>query len=358
MFSVASTAALVGLLAVVIPIVIHLFNPSKGKVVWVGHIELLRSVKLNSVTEKRISHWWLLLLRLAIVLLMTMLLATSYYHGDWWPAKTRALVSPSWLAQASELQFAQMQNDADEITLLTPAFKTITQKGDGELSPVIEHEFSLWTLLAQLDKQQPINEIFVVYSSNQFSEFDHPIKPPLNRQVQWRSVSFEHGVADKQPTKTVVIYSQVTPSGLLMALSLIKERFAIDDIEQRNLPQMGSERVDLALPSNALVLWLYPQAPQSKVIKSAMVALPLDWQTRQNDADFALQLMAWMSGEYPLAQRFVDARLSEAQMLPGLRASINEQRSTTPLQPYLMLLLILCWLLERYLATRPQEVQS
>ncbi|MCJ8269199.1 MAG: BatA domain-containing protein, partial [Psychrosphaera sp.] len=103
MLGVVSAVALVGLISLVIPILIHLFNPGKGRLVWVGNINLVRLTKKNAVTERRISRWLLLLLRLLIFTLITLLLAQTYFKGDVsFGEKTITIVSPQWLEQASE----------------------------------------------------------------------------------------------------------------------------------------------------------------------------------------------------------------------------------------------------------------
>ena len=60
-------AGLFGLLAIAIPVVIHLISRGRGRRVLIGNIELVRAARQSRVTALRLTEWLLLLLRIAIV---------------------------------------------------------------------------------------------------------------------------------------------------------------------------------------------------------------------------------------------------------------------------------------------------
>ncbi|MCW9018494.1 MAG: BatA domain-containing protein, partial [Kangiellaceae bacterium] len=101
--SVVSQAALWGLFAIAIPVLIHLINPSKGKLVWVGNIELIKKAKQARVNQFKIKRWLLLLIRVLIVIYCCLLLADLWSSSIGQASKKpRLLITPAWLNNANE----------------------------------------------------------------------------------------------------------------------------------------------------------------------------------------------------------------------------------------------------------------
>ena len=74
-------AGLLGLLALAVPLLIHLFSHSKGRKVLIGHIELVRQARRRRVTEIRLTQWLLLALRLVMFTLAAFILAQLVRQG-------------------------------------------------------------------------------------------------------------------------------------------------------------------------------------------------------------------------------------------------------------------------------------
>ena len=101
--SVVNQAALWGLIGIAIPVLIHIINPSKGKLVWVGNIELIKKAKQTRVNQLKIKHWLLLLVRLLIIILCCLLVAGLWNSSSGQGGKEfKLLITPSWLTNASE----------------------------------------------------------------------------------------------------------------------------------------------------------------------------------------------------------------------------------------------------------------
>jgi hypothetical protein len=83
-------------LAVAIPIIIHLLNPSRGKIVTFAHVALLRSTLAQPTAELRLTQRVLLVLRLLMLLIAAALLAKP-----WWPQTDNdeqiIMLSQDWL---------------------------------------------------------------------------------------------------------------------------------------------------------------------------------------------------------------------------------------------------------------------
>lgn len=61
--------------AIVVPVIIHLLDPDKGKHIYLGSLQFLLKAKQTQQPNYRIKQWLLLLLRCAMILLMALLLA-------------------------------------------------------------------------------------------------------------------------------------------------------------------------------------------------------------------------------------------------------------------------------------------
>ena len=85
------------LLALAIPILIHLFNRSPGRLVRIGHIDLIRQARRLKVSEVKLAQWLLLLLRLGIFTIAALMLAGLARPGLERSESPTAYVTPAWL---------------------------------------------------------------------------------------------------------------------------------------------------------------------------------------------------------------------------------------------------------------------
>ncbi|NQZ06192.1 MAG: BatA domain-containing protein [Algicola sp.] len=329
MLGVISVVALVGLISLVIPILIHLFNPGKGRLVWVGNINLVRMSKKNAVTERRISRWLLLLLRLLIFTLITLLLAQTYFKGDISIGnKTLTVVSPQWLEQASESQKQQVLASGDEV---------IELKG----------KFSHWSELAQLDQQQSGNVTFEVYTTNHLAGFDSATKAQFDHTINWHTLA---GKVERvtEIKKAIVVYARQDyarqDSQHLLA--------ALETIKAHRLPGLVITQTITKDSQTADWIFRFDEAPLSEEIKTMLA------NGGHKKPDFANRLLDLMTQSLPATTRFVGATLSDEQIVTSQRLVPVDEENNTPLHSGLLLLLVLCWIGERYLAERADEAQQ
>ena len=80
-FSVVNTALLWGAALVAVPVLIHLFNKRRFRIVEWAAMELLRKVQQQNRRRLRVEHLLILLLRCLIVLLLTLLVARVTLGG-------------------------------------------------------------------------------------------------------------------------------------------------------------------------------------------------------------------------------------------------------------------------------------
>ena len=80
---------LVGLGALAIPVLIHLIQREKKRVVEFPSLMFLRRIPYQSVRRRRIRHWALLLMRLAALLLIVAAFARPFFRRQTLAAATQ-----------------------------------------------------------------------------------------------------------------------------------------------------------------------------------------------------------------------------------------------------------------------------
>ena len=172
MFSVSSPALLLGLLCLIIPILIHLFNKSRGRLVKFGSIELLRKLKTSQVRQVKIYRWLLLILRLCIFALATLLIAELWFNSTAIKDNARqVLVSKPWLkyAQQDEIERLFSRHKNDDIYLLGQKQLALTphlaNTYNADLSS--EKPFAIWPDIHQHINALKINQPMSIYITNE-----------------------------------------------------------------------------------------------------------------------------------------------------------------------------------------------
>src|SRR5438445_6749885 len=80
--SFLSPALLLGLAALAIPVIIHLIQREKKRVVEFPSLMFLRRIPYQSVRRRRIRHWALLMLRLAALALIVAAFARPFFRRN------------------------------------------------------------------------------------------------------------------------------------------------------------------------------------------------------------------------------------------------------------------------------------
>ncbi|WP_025896198.1 BatA domain-containing protein [Kordiimonas gwangyangensis] len=101
MFHFANPLGLLALLAVAVPILIHLLNKSKGNLVVVGTLDFIRGAKSKRVTEVKLTNLILLLLRIAILALAALCVAELMSTKGKGTSESSVFVTPAWAQKAS-----------------------------------------------------------------------------------------------------------------------------------------------------------------------------------------------------------------------------------------------------------------
>ena len=191
--SVLTPNALWALLALLLPILIHLFNRSRGRLVLIGHIDLVRQARRLRVTEVKLAQWLLLLLRLTIFTLAALILAGLARPGLDSRSGSTSYVTTEWLKTSSLENIETVLSEAEEastnsVFLLQPGFPPIDRSQLDKFrqpSPPVATEFSnAWPLLAErLSTEHHLGKV-TVHATDYVMQYGVD-RPTLPRDVDW-----------------------------------------------------------------------------------------------------------------------------------------------------------------------------
>ncbi len=275
-------AALWALAALSIPVLIHLFNRSRGRLVKIGHIDLIRNARKLKVTELKLSDWLLLLLRVCLFVLAALILAGLALPGLSSSDKVTAYVSPAWLLNAQPQAVADLltrysDNKTARIFLLQDGFPSL----DSQLAERIRANdpshvsiSNIWPLLAERLSLEHHQRDVEVYALDNLAQFGAS-RPSLPRQITWHLSHLEVTTANSTtPITAIVAYAPTHRADaeiLNAALSSLQAhrlqglRWELIEIEALATAQRNVDW--LILLSDSLVDTRYPgTAPSPKVV--------------------------------------------------------------------------------------------
>lgn len=147
---------------IVFPVLLHLWNNRRGKVLPIGSIQFLERDVLRKARSRRISEWWLLLLRCLLLAALALLLAgPSYKRTD--RAKGWVLVSDDTLSAEHRAMADSLVKAGYERQLLAAPY---------------------WEHFAALDRQAPAALPFYIFSDARAGHFSGR-RPVTGRAVHW-----------------------------------------------------------------------------------------------------------------------------------------------------------------------------
>ncbi|MGH7596872.1 MAG: BatA domain-containing protein [bacterium] len=206
---------LLSLLAVAVPIAIHLLSRRAGKTIKVGSIRFLEASESHRLKSLKLSEIPLLLLRAALVAILALLLAQPYWQER--PGLSKA-ISRGWVLVAPELLpnlprshqhlIDSLVAAGNELHLLAPGFLSgmnprsrnwKSPEGGSltggfsrlPLSPMVHHraisDENIWSLLREADALLPAHAPLWIFSYDRLASF-HGERPALRATVNWHVV--------------------------------------------------------------------------------------------------------------------------------------------------------------------------
>lgn len=160
--------------AIIVPLVIHLWNIRQGKILKVGSIQLLARNAQQRASSLRITEKFLLFLRCLLLILLAMLLAQPY----WETSKQKGWI----LIEKQDVPKAYKHFKTEIDSLLNAGYTFhFFEKGfrEGDLSAMVKDsgsvnnvpQLSYWQLIRLLDKQLVKQTPVYLYTNNRQNRF-------------------------------------------------------------------------------------------------------------------------------------------------------------------------------------------
>lgn len=265
MLQLVNPIALLTLAAVIIPVLIHLWNVRKGKTLKVGSIALLAESSKQPARSRRITNWPLFLLRCLLLLLLAVLLANPF----WESGKRNA--SAGWVLIAGEhlssayqqygFQIDSLLKKGFELRNFSPGFQKISLSDSASSIAFTE---SPWALLKQLDAGLPKNFKVYLFTGNQLKQY-YGERPTTRLNLYWNSLAISNNpdndpVPDTSPVR-ITIYPGKNSTDAHYIKAAIK---AIGQYTGRDII-IGSQPTD---QPQDLVFWLQEEEPGENILSS------------------------------------------------------------------------------------------
>lgn len=214
-----------GLLALLIPIIIHLFSRSKHKQVLFSTLSLFPNQPPINRKQIKVTQWRLLLLRLLLVTATVLLLAGIHFGNKNRDVSAFHLVTDDWLASANQQQRNALieklnaSNDGSQTSVYRlGASSRLTETDILEGKPSLAGSATnVWQAVAQwLSENTASHQKITIHTTNRLSQFvGEPVGLPA--EINWSVIESEISSASETD---IVALSVLLVSGAQVNLSL------------------------------------------------------------------------------------------------------------------------------------------
>lgn len=182
---------------ILIPVIIHLWNIKKGKVLRVGSTSLMKEATQKTASRLRISQWLLLVVRCLLIITLPMLLAIPQWlksisgSGKGWVVIEKARLEPIY--QEYKTPIDSLINAGFELHEFGDGFNKLDLSDSSVNSrDTTTENGSYWTLISELDSRLPAGFPVHVFSSdmsyNSGIEGKNPglsVRPAVSLDLRW-----------------------------------------------------------------------------------------------------------------------------------------------------------------------------
>ncbi|AZQ84197.1 hypothetical protein EKO29_09285 [Colwellia sp. Arc7-635] len=264
-FSVQSPWAFTALLAVIVPLVLHLINKSQAKEIKFANIALIAALKPKIMREFRLNECWLLLLRIVLLVVSVLLLANIINRQALISDEAVQVVTTDWLNESNNSQRQQLAtSSADTKTYLLadnnkrlsaseilawPIKAKLTKKSDGtaltnkankeepelgrtEISTTqYENTLQQLSYFSETLSEKTKITAFVTDRANQYQLNNETSNIALDNSIDWQilTIAESHYNQYNAPINVLIIYDQdraVDIKYFQQALALLKQQTA------------------------------------------------------------------------------------------------------------------------------------
>jgi hypothetical protein len=202
MFQLLNPIWLFGIIGIIIPIVIHLWNIKKGKTLKIGSVILLGESSRQNARSLRLLDLLLLLLRCLLIIIISILLAEPV-----WIRSNNSNQQGGWILIEKENfkeTYSRFQKEIDsldkagyDLHLFEPGFKAanLNELKNSEIkidSTAIK--LSYWSLLKLLDQDIPAGKEAYIFTANRLNRFQTE-RPEIVTRINWKSYTPKDSIA-------------------------------------------------------------------------------------------------------------------------------------------------------------------
>ena len=258
--------ALFSLLSLLIPIVVHIINPAKGKVVFVGSINFIVKASRVNRLELKLRKWLLLLVRLFILVVLALILANVIFTKEQYvSSNTDSFVTYGWLKNSSSDEIKELEKLRNQTTFYLAGStlekisfdKLISLKNTTKTSSYSKY-IDLDALIAERSQQQTRSNNTTIYATNRLTNYSHPVNDYFQlAKISWRIKELNITSESNKTVKIHILYSETrTPDFEILrnTLNLINKSSANNiDISSNLISDSGilqSTREDVFQSNN------------------------------------------------------------------------------------------------------------
>jgi hypothetical protein len=169
-----------------LPVILHLWNDRRGKVLRIGSIQLLAGASRRMAWSRRLSQRWLLLLRCLLLLALAMLLAGPYWKdGAAGAGKGWVLEAGGGEAGGGDAGIGEGDAGAGEggtRAAYRPLIDSLLKAGYER--HVLEDSVNYWNGFRRADLAAPEGVSFYIFTTGLVQRFSGE-RPPTEREVHW-----------------------------------------------------------------------------------------------------------------------------------------------------------------------------
>lgn len=337
-------AGLFGLLALAIPVAIHMISRGRGRRVLIGNIELVRAARQTRVTTLRLTQWLLLLLRVSIVIVATLLLARLVLQGTGSADADVSYVTPGWLRSATAAERAE---------LLLPAARVLTAgypQAKGYEPGIADPDYDVWPLLAERLSTLRHAGTVDVYTEPSMAAFGRH-RPRLPNEISWH-LATAAAKTDAMESRGLVIHDPDRADDvrrLELALTALK-RHRIPPLQWKTCLE---DDVTCTSQSRDWVMWLADAEPPND-IDSARLYRPQGpaWLLAISDPRYPEVLLDTVLSEAQRRRAWQQVPVSADVVAAGAESSGSIPLPHRSWHAWLGFLLLALWAVERLLSER------
>jgi hypothetical protein len=168
----------------VLPVILHLWNDRRGKVLRIGSIQLLASASRRMAWSRRLSQRWLLLLRCLLLLALAFLLA-----GPYWRKGGTAGAGKGWVLEDGVGDGAGAGGGGDAVGAgagSRAAYRLLIDSllKAGYERHVLDDSVNYWNGFRRADQAAPEGLPFYIFTTGLAQRFSGE-RPVTEREVHW-----------------------------------------------------------------------------------------------------------------------------------------------------------------------------